>query len=264
MIIAGVVLIAIAAGALAYARHARRSARRLTATETLACGDIATLAQTVAGEVGGGSFSQRCEVVGAAEPGPGGPLQAPESGAEVVWHRTKVSHRYWRMESVTRDGKTVRERREHTDVVSEVTSSAPFAVRDASGTVLVAPEGADIDDPEHVVDRFDRGGADGGPGGVADALVGALLSGGDSGTIGFQHEEWVLRPGARLYVHGEVSDATGGLTFARPGDGGSFVVSTRSEEQMVKGKETAARLATLGGAAAAVIGLVLIAAGAAG
>lgn len=33
-------------------------------------------------------------------------------------------------------------------------------------------------------------------------------------TIGYQYEEWVLRPGRRLYVLGEAGDSSGGLWIA--------------------------------------------------
>lgn len=258
MLIGGLVLIAVAAGALAYAHFARRAARGMTATETLSCGDITTLAQGVAGEVGGGSFRQRCEVVGAAAPGPGGAIRAPESGQEAVWHRTQVT-RHWReRQTVQRDGRSVTEMVDRSETVSEIVSEAPFVVRDDSGTIAVAPAGADVDAPEKVVDRSEQGDrADS----AVEVVAGALL-GSEQGER-FEHEEWIIRPGARLYVHGEISDATGQVAFAKPADG-RFLISTRSEEQIVKGKETAAKVATWVGAAAAVAGVVLVVAGAAG
>ena len=54
----------------------------------------------------------------------------------------------------------------------------------------------------------------------------------NNGTLGFEYQEWVLRPGARLYVHGEVSDASGRVAFAKPSQG-RYMISTRSEEQIV-------------------------------
>ena len=261
MLIAGAVLLLVASGLAYWGRSAQRSARRMTATETLPCGDIAALAQGVAGEVGGGSFRQRCEVVGTAEPGPGGALKAPESGQEVVWHRTEVTQTYWEMERTTRDGKTERRRVEKSEVVSSITSTSPFSVRDDSGTVLIAPEGADVDAPEHALDRFERAGPESGSGGLSGALVDLLLDSDDSGTIGFQHEEWVIRPGRRLYVMGEVSDSGGQLMFTDPAEG-KFQISTRSEEELVKGAQRTAKLATAGAAVAGVAGVALLIAGA--
>lgn len=88
--------------------------------------------------------------------------------------------------------------------------------------------------------------------------------GNETGTIGFQHEEWVIRQGTRLYVHGEASDVTGAISFAAPGDGHDFIVSTRSEADVVGDSERNARIALAGGVVAALAGLGLIGAGIAG
>ena len=260
MLIAGLVLIVVAVGAAFYARHERGKARTATATETLSCGDVATLSKGVADEVGGGSFSQRCEAVGRAQPGPQGLVDAPESKVDAVWVRTKVTHKYWEMVTTTRDGKSHRTRQEREDVVSDNSSIAPFALSDDSGTVVIHPDGAEIDRPERVVDRFeqaDRVQQDGG-----GFLATLLRSTNDSGTLGFQREEWVIRPGTGLYVQGEVADRTGALVFAKPQDKGAFLVSTRSEEEIVAGSEKAAKLAGIGAVLAGVIGVVLLIAGA--
>lgn len=261
MLIAGVVLLVLAVAAFLYARHQRGRSRTATATETMSCGDIAALSGGVAAEVGAGDFTQRCEAVGKAAPGPGGLVDAPESKVDAVWVRTKVVHKYWEMVETRNDGRTTRTRQEKEETVSENESSAPFALRDDTGQVLIHPEGADIDRPEKVVDRFEqRTGRDrDDDGGLLSTL---LRSGQDSGTLGFQHQEWVIRPGARLYVQGEVADRTGALVFERPRDKGAFLVSTRSEEEIVQGHERTAKLALAGAIAAAVLGVVLLVAGA--
>ena len=88
MIIAGLILLAIAVGLFFWARSERKTARRATATETMACGDVSSLSQSVGSEVGAGSFSQYCEIVGAAQGGPDGSFKAPESKQDSVWSRT--------------------------------------------------------------------------------------------------------------------------------------------------------------------------------
>ncbi|MBJ7330066.1 MAG: E3 ubiquitin ligase family protein [Solirubrobacteraceae bacterium] len=257
MLIAGAVLLVAAIAAWFYARHERKKERRAVATETVTCADASALAKSVADEVGGGNFHQRCEIVGAATAVDGGVEKAPESGVEAVWHRTTVTHKYWEMESSTTDGKTTRRRVEREETVSDETSEVPFAVTDATGSVRVVPSAADIDRPEQVADRFERGESmDSG------GILGALLrSGSDSGTVGFQHEEWAIRPGTQLYVQGELSDRDGELTFDEPKDKGSFLVSTRSEEELVAGHRRNARFATIAWVVALVLGIVLLGAG---
>lgn len=261
-LIAGLVLLAAAAGGAWFARRARAHAREATTTETLTCAELAALAGGVGAEVGGGAFRQRCEVVGqAAADGDG--AQAPESGTDAVWHRTQVTHRYWEMERRERDGKTHWDRVEHSETVSDISSELAFLVDDGSGQVLVAPAGAKIDRPEKVVDRFDQprdGGGSGGSGLLDSVRSGFLRSGDRSGTIGFQTEEWIIRPGARLYVHGEAADASGRLRFA-DADRGRYVISTRSEEELVGEHTRNATFATAGAVAAVVGGLALVVVG---
>lgn len=260
MLIAGVVLILIAAGAAFFAHQERGKARTATLTETLSCGDVATLSKGVADEVGGGNFTQRCEAVGAAQPGPQGLVDAPESKVDAVWVRTKVIHKYWEMVETKRDGRTHRDRQEREETVSENTSIAPFGLADDTGTVLVHPDGAEIDRPEQVVDRFEqRTEVEQGGGGLLNTLLRATK---DSGTLGFQHQEWIIRPGTRLYVQGEVADRTGELVFAKPRDKGTFFVSTRSEDEIVGEAERNAKLAGIGAIVAVVAGVVLLIAGA--
>ena len=260
MLIAGVVLLLVAAGALWFARSERAEARKVTATETLGCGELSTLSTSVAGEVGGGSFRQRCEVVGKAEAGEAGVLKAPESGADAIWHRSVVTHKYWEMEERREENRTRHVRVEKEETVSDIRSDTPFQVRDDSGAVLVSPAGADVDEPERVVDRFER--HEGERESVGEAVLDAFLRvGNETGTIGFKHEEWVIRPGARVYVHGEATDATGQVSFAKPSDDGDFIVSLRSEAEIVGDAERNAKIAAIAAAVAAVAGLALIAAG---
>ena len=260
MLIAGVVLIVVAVVAVFVARSERGKARKATATETLSCGDVATLSSGVAAEVGAGSFSQRCEAVGKAQAGPSGLVDAPESRVDAVWVRTKVVHKYWVMEETRQDGKTTRTRREREETVSENESTLPFGLADETGSVLIHPDGADIDRPEKVVDRFEARSAMSQAG---ESFFSSLLrAGNDTGTLGFQHEEWVIRPGTRLYVQGEVADRTGALVFEKPRDKGDYLISTRSEEEIVAGAERNGKIAVAVAGVAGVLGIVLLIAGA--
>jgi hypothetical protein len=263
MWIAGIVLLLLAAGAAWYARSRRAHAREATATETLTAAELNELATGVAGEVGGGSFRQRAEVVGAATAGPSGLQKAPHSSTDAVWYQAQVVHKYWVEERETVNNETRWVRHEREETVSDITSQQPFLVADAPGgpSVLIAPEGADMDRPEQTVDRFEQGRPQNGNGSsVLDAVVSAVLNTDRSGTLGFSYREWVIRPNARLYVHGEVADNTGVLRFAKP-DKGRYMISTRSEEQIVGEATKHAKWASIGAVALAVVGVVLLVAG---
>ncbi len=96
----------IAASGARVVRRANASARastwrdrpfesHVTAVETSTCGDLRQLADSVASEIGGGNFSQVCELAGAARPRTGQPLTAPFSERPAVWFHTKVSEEYY-------------------------------------------------------------------------------------------------------------------------------------------------------------------------
>jgi len=261
MLPGGIVLIVLALVAVFVGRSQAARANAAKGTETLSCADINALSSGVSAEVGGGEFRQRCEVVGQAAPGEGGTIRAPHSGADVVWHHSTVRHQYWEMQEQVVDGQRRRNRVERSEVVSNITSAQPFMVDDGTGAVAVAPDGADVDHPERVLDRFDpHVESQPLPSGLMGLVGSVLRSGASSGTLGFEYEEWVIRPGARLYVHGEVSDASGRVAFAKP-DKGRYIISTRSEEQIVGSAERGATIARVITGVLAVAGVALVVAG---
>lgn len=250
--IIGALLVVAAFFALRYARSERRKADRSAGTETSTCGDVANLAGSVAGEVGGQLFRQRCELVGRAR-AEQAELQAPFSEQPCVWHRSQIIHHYWEYRTHTDSrGNRTRRREEHRKVISDQTSQAPFLVDDGTGTLPVDAREADMDQPEQVHDRFE---SDTSPqaGSSFSAFGVSLNLGADSGSLGYQHTEWILRPGAQLYLLGDVTDASGRLMLAKPQDG-DLVVSTRSEEEFVGVARKHAQWATIGAVAGGVIG----------
>lgn len=237
-IIFGLVLLAVSGflGWLAY-KHARR-ADQMAATATVRCADA------VAG---------RCEVVGQAQPGPTGTLTAPFSGVTCVWHRSTVTEHYWDTEWRGTGSNRRRERVRKTRQVSDDRSAHPFHIDDGSGHVGVHPDGAHVDAPHQVFDRFRHAGP--GAGGW-DLSIGPIQLGGGDRTIGWAYEEWVIWPGQRLYALGD-ADAVGGfLVLRRPAEG-ELVLSTRSEAELSLTTRRNMYLAGAGAAVAGILGVVL-------
>ena len=141
-------------------------------------------------------------------------------------------------------------------MISDQTSQAPFLVDDGTGTLPIDAAQADMDQPEKVHDRFEPDSSD--QGRTFQAFGVSINLGSDSGSLGFQHVEWLLRPGASLYLLGEVTDSTGRLMLTKPREDGGLVVSTRSEEEFVGAARKRAMWATIGGAAGAVLGVGLL------
>ncbi len=247
--IAGLALAAVCAY-LARAAHAR--ARSMESTETLPVRDLRSLHEAAARAAGPGNFRYRCEVAGHARPHRDGVLRSELEELECVWHRHKISRKY---EEIYRDGNGNRKRRTRTDVLSEHSSSTAFFVADATGKVAVHPAGHEVVGAEKVLDRFDPLV----PGGNRLELGPLSLNlGGGDGTLGYLREEWLVRPGSRCYVHGEATDAEGHLAIVPPDEGGAFVLSVKSEKELLRGENHKVLAYGLGAGLAAVVGVALI------
>jgi hypothetical protein len=256
MLIAGLVLIGVAAGLLWFAQTRRKLHAEVAGTETSRCGDLDQLSRQVAGETGPGQFRQKCELAGSAQPETQ-PVKAPFSGQEAVWYRTKVTHHYRERVRRKRGNDYVTEWDDRTTVVAEEESQAPFQLDDGSGRVLIDPRGAKLDEIEESFDRFEPD-TSGGSGGSVEFLGMKFETSSGSESVGFQREEWIIRPNRRLYVLGEVSDASGRLQVSKPTGDGRFLISTRSEEQIAAGAKKAVTWSTIGAAVAGLAGVVLV------
>ncbi|MFB9570480.1 E3 ubiquitin ligase family protein [Saccharopolyspora hordei] len=255
MVIFGIALVVAAVVGFFFMRRARDRLHAMIGTETLPVSELERLRQ-VSDELGArGGFRKVCEVVGAAHPSPEGPLKSELSGTECVWHRHVVKRRYEHVQY--RDGRRHVSRR--TEVVAQRTSWQGYAIRDDEGTLIgVDPNGTDPDRPEQVVNRFEPYRPQG------PSLFGIQLPNifDTSSTIGYEYQEWVIRPGQRLYVLGEVHDKIGPLVIGKPEQGGHFIISTRSEEEVRASTRTQHRALAIGIPIAAVAGLVLVVVGA--
>lgn len=236
-----------------------RKAYDMQTTETSSAADLVRLASDIAKEIGAGSLAQAAELKGAIECD--APLSAEMSGTGCVWYRSVVTREY--EEPYTEqdsDGKTRSGTRRGSETVSSNERRVSFRVRDATGACEVDPEGAAMDG-ERVLSRFERG--DQGPslsfGGLTVRLGGI---GPGRRTIGYRLEEWAVPTGRTVYVLGEARDDGGRLRVAKPSaKGGRFLVSLKTEEELVRAaKSGSTTLTVLAGlfAAAAVAVLVLV------
>ena len=172
-------------------------------------------------------------------------LTAPHSGSEAVWHRSTVTHRYWELEETARQQRSDDPfaRRGARQPVSDITSEAPFVVSDGSGEIVVAPAGADVDAPERVLDRFEPQARGSAPPASSPTCSATTPTAGRSVPLSGVDRP----PGARLYVHGVVSDRTGRRRSPTTAASSS---PARSEEEIVGQAESVARWTAIGGGVA--------------
>ncbi|MCP2168920.1 E3 ubiquitin ligase family protein [Goodfellowiella coeruleoviolacea] len=251
MVIWGIILIVAGVAGFFMAHSMRRDLHALIGAETLKVAELGMFHSTAVEVSGPGGFRKVCEVIGAAEPGPNGMLVSELSKTPCVWHRHEVKRRY---RHVRYDSDGRRHTSQRSEKVADLTSDQPILVRDETGAVLVHPSGLRSDAMEQVVSRFEPHNAGGGP-----SIFGFRLDNWNrDDTIGFEYKEWVVRPGVRLYVHGEASDQTGQLMFNRPQNGGPFIASTKTEEELRRNTTLLQKVFAFGGLAAMLGGLALV------
>ena len=259
MLIAGLILVALAAVAAGVAYWQHRKHAELTAVEGSTCGHMRQLADAVAVS-GGGVFRQRCELTGAAKPAYVGTVNAPQTGREAVWYRTRVTHEFYDYEyDADEDPGRRRRRVKKSRVLSDERSDVPFAVDDGTGQAVIHPEKADVDAPVQVLEQMDReleGTGDGG--GLLEKMENSAA--GVDETIGYKREEWILPVDTRILVQGEVTEEEGLLRLRKP-EQGSFRVSTRSEAELLQSAAGVRKWSAVAAGALALVGLALVVVG---
>lgn len=257
MWIVGAILLVIAV-VLYFARRSQAGKLgQVMATETSSCADAADLCRGTEG-VSAVPAGAQVEVKGTIEPRE--VLTAEMSGRECVCYKTRVE-RQWEEERWETDseGRRQRKTRRGRDVMSQNEVLNPFHVCDETGKVLVDPQGADVDWVQSA-DKFERGDPQGGTlslGGFT-LSIGGLGTGGRR-TLGYHYHEWVLPLQQSVYVLGGPAMSGGEPCIGDPGESGSrFIVSVKSEEEIVKSASRQVFWLTAAAGVCALAGVALI------
>ncbi|WP_150240571.1 GIDE domain-containing protein [Nocardiopsis quinghaiensis] len=181
---------------------------------------------------------RRVTLTGVAAPGPGGPIASNLAGAECVWHGHEVLRHYWPLNRDPGEG-SVRERA--CDSIADHASEDLFGIvaEGRSGDadrVFVDPTGAAPQGAELCLKRL-VGRPQPGVASPADDLlprVRGRISGVFRGeTIEFEYREWVIRPGARVRVTGQLQ-VRGGRVVLAASEGGTLGIEHGVGEQPVR------------------------------
>lgn len=250
-VLVGVVALAVA-GLLAWRwRGAKESIYQMKVAETRPVKDLKEMATEIAAEIGAGSFNEVCEVVGKL--GSDEALVGELSEQRCGFCRTVVS-RKWEQEVEEWDEnkqENVRRTQSGSEVVSNIERSALCWIDDDGERLDLRLDGAKIDLIK-AVDRFEPGSKPSKKGMKFDKHQG------DRRTLGFHYVEELLPLGSRVYVLGEVTDSEG-LAMRKPSDPKrDFVVTTKSEEEMLRAAKKSQTMSLIGAVVAAVVGGVAI------
>jgi hypothetical protein len=236
------IIFLVAGGVLLYFRNrTRQKSALMSQTETSNASDVAGLAPGTLVEVKG---TLRCEE----------PLTSEMAEKVCAYYSSTVTREYLR-DDHNDDNDVGSDRR--TEIIAQNVQFAPFMVEDDSGFVGVHAEGAEVD-ARQVMNRFDRN--TGNEGTFSLGGVSVNLGGGER-TIGYRYSESILPVDESVYVLGAVQEG-GTIGAPRSGEKGNrFVVSHRSEEAHTQSLGKTALWLGVGGAAALVLGLVLLVVG---
>ncbi len=184
------------------------------------------------------------------------PLTAPHSQRPVIYYEATVEREYEVTEQERdNEGNYRTVNRRSSETVSKQSEYAVFTFNDGSGATLnVDMQGAN----KELVQSVDRFEAEA-PAGFNLNLSFGGANVGNSRTIGYRYKERIIPNNTKLYILGEVTDRSGELLITKPKEKGKpFIVSTKSEDELVRGAESSAKWQFIGAIASAVIGVILI------
>jgi hypothetical protein len=258
MLIVGIVLLVVS-GILYFVRmNAQKKLFEIKSTETFLTKDLQDLYSSVKSEIGAGGFSKMAEVKGLVKCD--NPLKGEISGQPCVYYSMTVTREFEETKQ-ERDanGNMVTKNVRGSETVSSNTQRVPFYVQDESGRMLVNPNNANID-PVQVKDEFQAGEYQTGQslsfGGFTFTVNSPLSS---RRTLGYRFQESILPLDRKVYILGEVTDTSGELAIQYPREKGKkYIISLKSEEELVRGAESTIKWTLYAAIACDVIGIVLV------
>lgn len=247
LVVAGIILLGVGGWMFRRSRQQSALGTALRSAPVLSCTEAA-------GQADRGPVT--CQLSGATEPGPGGPLTAPLSGKPCVWFHVRVSVRKRGGDGLSYDRKAHQE-----------SSTAPFWLRDARGGVLVFPEGisADFVVPQRVntgypktVERFEKQGSKH----LIDLRAFGSIVGKDE-VVGHLYEEWAIESPARVYVLGSARSQGREIQLGRPASG-PFLLSVRDPGRQAQLAEASVGMSRTPALACAAVGAIMLIVGVVG
>lgn len=260
-IIIGLALIGLSVLLIFLRRKSQDKLLEIKSTQTSSTKDLADLCQSVKDGIGNsGGFKQLSEIKGVVKCAQ--PLNGELSKQPCVYYAMNVSERYeetyYEKDS---KGNSVRRTRTGSSTVASNSQSVHFEVEDASGRIMVNPNGADID-PVQVVSKYEPSMQGRNSISFGSFSFNVARSTGDRKILGYEFTEKIIPLDRRVYVIGEASDSTGELMIQQPSEKGKpFIVTLKSEEELTKGTESNIKALMIGAIVSLIVGLGAIAYG---
>lgn len=236
MLIIGIVLVVLG---FVFIRVRKKTEYNLTSFITsreATIGDLKSEFDQVSDGLGRGYYKQIIALHGKIETSK--PLQSELTGQNCVKFRSQVE-REWEETRRERNerGENVERVVTGTDTLSSNERQQPFYVNDGTGTIRVSPERANAD-LEQVADRYEPASAmqAGGVVTIGNLRFNLTQNLGNRRLLGYRYQEWILPIDRRVFIHGEVTDSGGELSFQHPSDPESqepYIISLKSKSELI-------------------------------
>ncbi len=183
-----------------------------------------------------------------------GELLSPHGKIPCAYFTATVVREFEKDEMV-KDDKGVMQRKttRGSETVSSQTSPTPLYVEDGDVRIPIDIDGASVDfrDGANRFEPFESNRA------YSFRGVSFTVPQGTR-TLGFRYAEKIIPLGHPLYVAGEARESAGALRIGRPSEKGKpFIVSVKSEEEVVKSRESGAKAQFWFGIALIVVGIAV-------
>ncbi len=258
MWIAGIILIVVAGGLFYGSQSRKKKVEEMTSTETATVQFLKSLADSMEEGVGEGHLQYATEVKGKVVCSD--PIRSEIAEEECVYYSMRVKRKYEETYYETdNDEKEVRKTRTSTETLSSNSRSVPFHVDDGTGQIKINPGRAEFV-PTTIINRFEPHADTGGKIQMGHFSFDVPFGFDDDRhrTLGYAFEEEAILPGRDLYVLGELTDADGELSIRHPAGEGRFIISAKSEEELMESAQSGMKWMMIGGIICAVAGICLI------
>lgn len=199
--------------------------------ETSVISEIIENQEELSGSYGAGKFSLYTEIKGVAMAN--NPIVSEFSKQECVYYMSTVVREYEVLESSTStEGKVSSKWVRKSEVVSSNENKAhDFVIRDNTGELLLNTEGSELF-VKKTFSKFEEG--DQTNSGLNLSIGSFTISSGSNvKTIGYKFEEFALPLKTPLFVIGDANDRSGRLQLSKPTDKRPFIISTKSEDEII-------------------------------
>lgn len=230
----------------------RLKLKEMKVASSSSIGELQQCQRQVAQEMGSGSWREYVQVFGQVATSQ--PLLSEVKRIPCVYYKTIISREYKKEGG---DRRNPRER--HSEIIGRHEQSTLFFLRDQQGQIEVNPLGAEIEAVQ-VLDELRPADK---PHSFSLSLGFLSLNWrfGNTPTLGYRYQEWVLPLGQPVSVVGMASDQGGVLRLQKPQSRGQkFIISLSFEDQLIREYKQQRRkmtYASLSAALCGVCGLVL-------